>query len=161
GAWKADVKTVAGWLVVYSLLWGGPGYAPDLDALLRVLVQGLDACGHAEHVEVTLEQVRASSEGASIIDASCLNALGSGKHVVRVFTEQGREVAVDPGVLSALIAEIRLQLRPVHGALLERADILDFPGGRALKGINGFGPTELSTGKLDNAIEVYKRGKLT
>jgi hypothetical protein len=39
--------------------------------------------------------------------------------------------------------------------------MLDFPGGRALKGINGFGPAELNTGRLDNAIEVYKRGKLT
>ncbi len=162
GAWKADVKTVAGWLLVYSLLWGGPGYAPDLDQLMRVLVQGLETCAFAEHVEVTLEQVRATSDGASIIDASCLNALGSGRDVVRVFAgEAAREVAVDPGVLSALIAEIRMPLRPVAGSLLDRADILDFPGGRALKGINGFGAAELSTSKLENAIEVYKRGKLT
>ncbi|HEY4120686.1 MAG TPA: virulence factor SrfC family protein [Byssovorax sp.] len=164
GAWKADVKTTSGWLHVFSLLWGGPGYAPDLDALLRLLVAGLDACAHAALVEVTLEQVRASSEGASVIDASCLNALGSGKDVVRVFAITGggaREVAVDPGVLSALIAEIRMPLKPAPGSLLERADILDFPGGRALKGINGFGKAELSSGKLDSAIEVYKRGKLT
>ncbi|HVY47607.1 MAG TPA: virulence factor SrfC family protein, partial [Minicystis sp.] len=164
GAWKADVKTQAGWLHVYSLLWGGPGHAPDLDQLLRVLVAGLDTCAHAERAEVALEHVRASSDGASIIDASCLNALGKGADVVRVFVASptvSREVAVDPGVLSALIAEIRMQLRARPGSLLDRADMLDFPGGRALKGINGFGQAELSTGRLDHAIEVYKRGKLT
>ena len=72
-----------------------------------------------------------------------------------------RDVALDPGVLAALIAEIRLPLNSVPGTLLDKADLLDFPGGRALKGINGFGPAELNTGKIENAIEVYKRGKLT
>ena len=162
GAWKKEIKTAAGWLLVYSILWGGPGYAPDLDLLFRSLVQGLDLVGHARRVEVGLEHVRASSEGESVIDAACLNSLGVAKGAVKVFAaDLGRDVAVEPGILSALIAEIRLPLKPVSGSLLERADILDFPGGRALKGINGFGQAELSTQKLANAIEVYKRGKLT
>lgn len=162
GAWKDDVRTIAGWVLVFTLLWGGPGYAPDLNHLLRLLVAGLENVGHAEAVEVALEHVRASSDGVSIIDASCLNSVGTGRASVRVWVSgSGAEVQIEPGVLSALIAEIHLPLRPVPGSLLERADILDFPGGRALKGINGFGPDELSTKKLDNAIEVYKRGKLT
>jgi hypothetical protein len=162
GAWKKDVKTTAGWLLVYSILWGGPGYAPDIDLLFRALVQGLDLVGHARQVEVGLEHVRASSETDSVIDAACLNSLGVARGAVKVFAaDLGRDVAVEPGILSALIAEIRLPLKPVAGSLLERADILDFPGGRALKGINGFGQAELSTQKLANAIEVYKRGKLT
>lgn len=162
GAWKDDIRTASGWVMVYSLLWGGPGYAADLDHLMRLLVQGLDLVGHAEAVEVLLEHIRASSDGVSLIDASCLNSLGTGRDVVRVYVSgSGREVAVEPGVLSALIAEIHLQLRPAAGSLLDRADILDFPGGRALKGINGFGPEELNTGALENAVEVYKRGKLT
>ena len=162
GAWKNDIKSPAGWLLVMSLLWGGPGYAPDLDALARVLVQGLDLVGHAPRVEVGLEHVRAASEGASVIDAACLNSLGVARSVVKVYApDAARDVAIEPGVLSALISEIRLPLRAVPGSLLDRADILDFPGGRALKGINGFGPTELGSGRLENAIEVYKRGKLT
>ncbi len=162
GAWKKDIKTVAGWLLVYSLLWGGPGHAPDLDLLMRLLVDGLVALGFPDAVEAEVAHVRASSDKPSIIDASCLNAIGQTRDIVRVYVhETGREVAVDPGVLAALIAEIRLFLRPVAGSLLDRADILDFPGGRALKGINGFGHAELSTGKLEHAIEVYKRGKLT
>ena len=47
---------------------------------------------------------------------------------------------------------------PAPGSLLEHADILDFPGGRALKGINGFGHAELSTGRLEHAIEVSYEG---
>jgi hypothetical protein len=162
GAWKKDVKTTQGWLLVYSLLWGGPGYSPDVDTLFRALVAGLDGVGHAPRVEVQLDHVRASSDGVSVIDAACLNSLGTARSVVSVFApDTRRDVAIEPGVLSALIAEIRLPLSPKPGSLLERADILDFPGGRALKGINGFGQAELSTGRLDNAIEVYKRGKLT
>lgn len=161
-AWKADVKTTAGWVMAYSLLWGGPGYAADLDRLMQILAAGLDAVGHAEAVEVLLEHVRASSDGVSLIDASCLNSLGTSRDVARVFVSgTGREVAVEPGVLSALIAELHLPLAPVSGSLLEHADMLDFPGGRALKGINGFGKDELNTGALENAVEVYKRGKLT
>jgi hypothetical protein len=163
-------QTAAGWVLVYSLLWGGPGYAKDLDQLMRTLVAGIEQLGHAEAVEIGLGHVRASSDAPSVIDASCLNALGTSRTFVSATTldhgrgsaEGGtREVAVDPGVLAALIAEIRLPLRGVAGSLLDKADVLDFPGGRALKGINGFGPTELNTGKLENAIEVYKRGKLT
>jgi hypothetical protein len=162
GAWKKELKTTGAWLMAYSLLWGGPGYSVDLDRLLYLLVQGLDAVGHVEDLEVSLDLVRAASDGASIIDAACLNSLGSGRAVVHAFApDTNRDVAVEPGILSALIAEIRLPLRPVPGSLLDHTDILDFPGGRALKGINGFGPAELNTGKLENAIEVYKRGKLT
>lgn len=161
-SWKQGLETVAGWQLVYSLLWGGPGYAPDLDQILRLLCAGLDALGYAEHVEVEIADVRASQGGASIIDAACLNALGADRSHVRVVVcADGREVSVPPGVLAALIAEIRLELAPVKGSLFERADLLDFPGGRALKGINGFGATELAAGKLDNSVEVYKRGKLT
>jgi hypothetical protein len=161
GDWIADVRTVSGWLLVFSLLWGGPGHAPDLDAVMRMLVEGLITLDFAETVEVPLAHVRASSDKPSIIDAGCLNAAGHHGSQVPVFTDQGRDVTLDPGVLSALIAEIRLFFPPVQGSLLDKADVLDFPGGRALKGINGFGKAELSTGKLEHAIEVYKRGKLT
>ncbi|HEY8080095.1 MAG TPA: virulence factor SrfC family protein [Labilithrix sp.] len=156
-----EVTTAAGWILVFSLLWGGPGYAKDLDALMRILVQGEEQLAHADAVEVALAHVRASSDSPSVIDASCLNALGQSKTILMATTSDGRDVALDPGVLAALIAEIRLPLKNVPGSLLEKADLLDFPGGRALKGINGFGPQELNTGKLENAIEVYKRGKLT
>jgi hypothetical protein len=159
----AEISTTAGWVLVFSLLWGGPGYAKDLDALMRTLVSGVESLGYAEAVEVGLAHVRASNDAPSIIDASCLNALGTSRTVVMATTAeaQSRDVALDPGVLAALIAEIRLPLKPVAGSLLDKADLLDFPGGRALKGINGFGPNELNTGKLENAIEVFKRGKLT
>lgn len=161
-AWKRGVTTVQGWLTVYSLLWGGLGYARDLERLMALLVEGLDALGHAEAVEVDLEGVRASSKGPSIIDAACLNALGTSQPKVRVHDlASGREIGVDPGVLAALIAEIRFPLEPVTGSLLDGTDILDFPGGRALRGINGFGPEELNAPNLENAIEVFKRGKLT
>jgi hypothetical protein len=165
GGLGAEIQTTAGWALVFALLWGGPGYAKDLDQLMRVLVAGLEQLEHAETVEVSLEHVRASSDAPSILDASCLNALNGvaargARRTVQTFTH-GRDVALDPSVLAALIAEIRLPLRPAAGTLLDKADILDFPGGRALKGINGFGAQELNTGALENAIEVYKRGKLT
>jgi hypothetical protein len=173
GSWKADVRTTRGWLSVYSLLWGGPKHAPDIERLMDLLVEGLEVVGHAESVEAEAANVEASSQGASLIDAGCLNAVGGAKVPVRVYLagkstgagipdpQAGREVTVDAGILAALITEIHLAFAPAPGSLLEHADILDFPGGRALKGINGFGKAELSTGRLEHAIEVYKRGKLT
>lgn len=161
-AWAKDVSSAAGWRMVYSLLWGGPGYAPDLDRVLGILTSGLDALDHSEVAVVSLEHVRAGAGAASVIDAACLNAMGTERSQVRVRVGDGsREASVAPGVLSGLISEIRLELARAQGSLLDRADILDFPGGRALKGINGFGKEELSTGALENAVEVYKRGKLT
>ena len=40
-----EIGTSAGWVLVYSLLWGGPGYARDLDQLKRTLVHGIDQHG--------------------------------------------------------------------------------------------------------------------
>jgi len=163
GAWKKDIRSLGGWLFMYSLLWGGPGYAKDLDALAARLLAGLEAVGHSENVELDMAHVRASSDTSSLLDASCLNAIGQpGTGPISIYAkESGQRVSLEPAVVAALIAEVRLGLRSVPGSLLDRADILDFPGGRALKGINGFGPEELNTGRLEHAVEVYKRGKLT
>ena len=63
-------------MLVFSLLWGGPGYAKDLEALFRILAEGLDALGHARRIEVGLDHIRASSDAPTLIDAACLNSLG-------------------------------------------------------------------------------------
>ncbi len=162
GGFTDGVKSQTGWLHIFALLWGGHGYAKDVDALAARLLDGLAKLHYAEDVEIGLDHVRASSDVHSVIDAACLNSLGTSRAVIPVYdAETGRSVELEPGVLAALIAEIRLQLEPVSGSLFGSADLLDFPGGRALKGMNGFGPNELNSGRLDNAIEVFKRGKLT
>ncbi|MCZ7681789.1 MAG: putative virulence factor [Sandaracinaceae bacterium] len=159
-SWKKGISSVAGWTHVFSLLWGGRGYSKDLDRLGDMLIAGLERLGHPEAVEVDLAHVRASSEKPSVIDAACLNAIGTPQAPMRVYAD-GREIEIEPSVLAALIAEIRLPLAPVSGSLFETCDLLDFPGGRALRGINGFEPNDLNAGNLENAIEVFKRGKLT
>lgn len=160
--WKKGIASVAGWTHVYSLLWGGRGYSKDLDRLGDMLIAGLERLGHPEAIEASLAHVRASSEKPSIIDAACLNAVGQPQATIDVFSpESGRQIAIEPSILAALIAEIRLPLAPRPGSLLDTCDLLDFPGGRALRGINGFEPAELNSGALENAVEVFKRGKLT
>lgn len=161
-SWKNGISSVAGWSGVFSLLWGGRGYSRDLDRLADLLVSGLEALSHPDAIEVDLDYVRASSTSPSVIDAACLNAIGSPQATMRVhIAGGGGEVSIEPSVVAALISEIRLPLAPVEGSLLSSTDLLDFPGGRALRGINGFEPHELNTGNLENAIEVFKRGKLT
>lgn len=162
-AWKSGISSIAGWTYVYSLLWGGRGYARDLDALTEKLVAGLEQLSHPESIEADLAHVRASADKPSLIDAACLNAIGTPQQPIGVYVPGvgGRTVSIEPSVMAALVGEIRLELTPVSGSLLANADLLDFPGGRALRGINGFEAAELNTGNLENAIEVYKRGKLT
>lgn len=157
------IVTVPGFLVVCSLLWGGPDYAPDLDRLFAVLFAGLQRVSFAERLELSADDVRARSTGHSLVDAACLNAIGTPVADVTAFLPSGQPVTLAPSVLAALIAELCLPLATGSGdpSLLDRCDLLDFPGGRALKGMSGFKPDELSTGKLDSAIEVFKRGKLT
>ncbi|MBZ0117577.1 MAG: putative virulence factor [Sandaracinaceae bacterium] len=160
--WKKGISSIAGWTHVFSLLWGGRGYARDLDVLADKLIAGLEQLGHPEAIEADLTHVRASADKPSLIDAACLNAIGTPQAPIGVYVpEAARDVAIEPAVMAALVSEIRLSLAPVAGSLLGTADLLDFPGGRALRGINGFEPGELNTGNLENAIEVYKRGKLT
>lgn len=161
-SWKKGIGSVAGWSHVFSLLWGGRGYSQDLDRLTDSLIAGLEVLGHPDAVEVDLDYVRASSTNPSIIDAACLNAIGTPQATMQVWVpSHQKEVSIEPSVLAALVAEVRLPLQKVEGSLLENTDLLDFPGGRALRGINGFEPGELNTGNLENAIEVFKRGKLT
>lgn len=156
------IVTVPGFLVVCSLLWGGPDYAPDLDRLFGVLFAGLQRVGFAERLELSADDVRARSTGHSLVDAACLNAIGTPVAAVTAYLPSGQPVSLAPSVLAALIAELCLPLRTsATGSLLDRCDLLDFPGGRALKGMSGFKPEELATGKFDAAIEVFKRGKLT
>ncbi len=161
-AWKKGIGSVAGWSHVFSLLWGGRGFSKDLDRLSDILVSGLESLGHPDTVEVELDYVRASAVNPSVIDAACLNAIGTPQGTMHVHvSESGRDVPIEASTLAALIAEIRLPLEKIEGSLLSNTDLLDFPGGRALRGINGFEPAELNTGNLENAIEVFKRGKLT
>ncbi|MBX3271257.1 MAG: hypothetical protein KF729_13405 [Sandaracinaceae bacterium] len=161
-AWKNGISSIAGWTQVYSLLWGGRGYARALDRLADLLIQGLEALGHAESVEVELDYVRASSANPSVIDAACLNAIGAPQGNMHVHVPaSGRDVPIQPSTFAALIGELRLPLAAVPGSLLSNADLLDFPGGRALRGVNGFEAAELNTNDLEIAVEVFKRGKLT
>lgn len=93
GAWKSEVRSLGGWLFMYSLLWGGPGYGKDLDQLAARLLGGLEAVGHSENVELQLAQVRASSDTSSLLDASCLNAIGTSQPSVTVYAQEaGRDV---------------------------------------------------------------------
>jgi hypothetical protein len=165
GRFADGISSRDGWLEAFALLWGGggpTGAAPDLDRLARMIVLGLDGLSHPEAVEVDAAHVRASEEASSLLDASCLNALGTGLPAISVYNPAiGAPSAVDPGLLAALVAEIAFPLQAPTGSLLAEADILDFPGGRALKGLSGFGPKDLASGRLEAALEVYKRGKLT
>jgi len=160
------IGTVPGFLIVCSLLWGGPDYAPDLDRLFGLLFAGLQRVGFAAGLELAAEDVRARSTGHSLVDAACLNAIGAPVADVTAYLPGGQPVTLAPSVLAALIAELCLPLAGSlagggEGSLLARCDLLDFPGGRALKGMSGFKADELSTGRYESAIEVFKRGKLT
>ena len=132
--------------------------------LMRTLVQGLEQLGHAEAVEVA-PRARARLERRAERHRRLVPERARHSRDGRAGDRRGRDgrdVALDPGVLAALIAEIRLPLRAVPGSLLDKADILDFPGRPRAQGHQRLRPRPSSTrASSSNAIEVYKRGKLT
>lgn len=95
----------------------------------------------------------------SIIDVQRLSALMKpGNRKYRIVTADKRETAMDAVVLCALTSELILQVQPLgDNALLNKLDILDFPGARARAQV--FDANRVSRDQ-ESLVEVFLRGKV-
>lgn len=124
---------------LYSVLWG------RIDALTRtftLLAESLADTGYADHVFaplsalVTRNEQGGWSQTGNIMNVDILGQLGRGKgDALQVMVEDSngtrRPVSIPRATLAALTAELRFELAAEsRSALLERVDLLDFPGYR-------------------------------
>ncbi len=141
---------------------GGPGYAAhSASQSMNILAPSPRRGGHAEAVGYARARARLERRGQPDSTYSrCLNSLGTSRDVARVFASgtgaRGRGRAGAPSAL--ICSNPHLPLAPVAGSSPEHADMLAFPGGRALKdGFCRLGKDELNTGAWENApVEVYR-----
>jgi len=161
-----------------STLWG-MGDMPAIDVLYGHLVAALKQIDNATHFEVDWDAV-VSLGGTSdeetgsrtVVDATVLDDIFQGKRfgMTAVYLGEGakRKIEMSRASVSAIISELYLLVdSPDPSAaspLLDRADILDFPGART----GHAGDSGLDTGKLQDddhgrktVVSVFKRGKLT
>ncbi len=151
-----------------SLLWGGDECRPLCDLFLRLLGAMLSMEG-VEVVEVPCDAVVGKPEQVSLLNVAMLGLLADparsgrvtvwGRHLDE--SSPGAAMTVSRAELAALVSELVLttaESASTDGAptLIQRADILDFPGSRA----KGRG-TPMDKVKDEEATKIFLRGKLT
>ena len=162
-----------------SSLWG-MGSMKAIDTLYSHLHAALEKIRGAEYIELDQDAVvwrgddaqADNGEAFTIGDARILSDLMTGErgtvnlHVAA--NGQLETVQLQKATASALVAELSLPIermqRDSETDIVDRADILDFPGARAGKaGGSGLDTAALSGGSdaVANVVELFKRGKLT
>jgi len=118
-----------------SFLWGRHDFFTRIYTRLQAALAQLDFAPEAFAPIAALRDPGApASEGPrrdSIIDVNTLYALAdAGAETIQVRTPAGREVALARPVVTALIAELRIQMQRQPWPFFEHTDLLDFPGAR-------------------------------
>lgn len=113
---------------LFSLLWNG---LPAFTATTKKLFEALGALGFAEDAFLPVEAL--VPREASVIDVATLGGLagGSPHPPVAVGTATGARATLERPVITALIAELRLQIADKPWDFFDHTDLLDFPGARS------------------------------
>lgn len=163
----ADIPDPMDRFTIATMLWGGSTFAP-LGRVYRIVLSALGRLRFASHIEVPIEVVARGTEGP--VYAKLLSGLlddGREKIPVLARPENDDPVAAELTVpeLCAVISELHLpimRLTATEHDLLDKADILDFPGAKSHKVGHGYRPRNLEGAEGNEAVgAILKRGKLT
>lgn len=118
-----------------SFLWGRHAFFTQIYTRLQAALSQLDFAPEAfAPISALRDPGAGPTEGPrrdSIIDVNTLYALAEpGAETIQVRTPAGREVAVARPVVTALIAELRIEMQKQPWPFFEHTDLLDFPGAR-------------------------------
>lgn len=152
---------------LFSILWGRH---PELTELYVSLVDGLAALDFADEAFTRFEAVDMTNrQGQSILDVEGLSQLGVlGAPTLPIVSASGRQVQLPRSVITALTAELRIQLAEKPWDFFDYTDLLDFPGyrGRGLDApideeseIQGL-RWHLTTNRAGTIQEMILRGKV-
>jgi hypothetical protein len=113
---------------LFGLLWNG---LPAFTETARKLFDALGALGHADDAFLPVEAL--VPREASVIDVATLGGLAGGSNhpPVMVGTATGARATLERPVITALIAELRLQVADKPWDFFDHTDLLDFPGARS------------------------------
>jgi hypothetical protein len=113
---------------LFGLLWNS---LPAFTETTKQLFEALGALGHADDAFLPVEAL--IPREASVIDVATLGGLAGGSNhpPVTVGTASGARATLERPIITALIAELRLQIADKPWDFFDHTDLLDFPGARS------------------------------
>ncbi|MCY4291625.1 MAG: virulence factor SrfC family protein [Roseovarius sp.] len=139
---------------LFSMFWGD---ASQLTGLFEHLCENLEKLRFSSEVYISADGLVPRDN--SIIDVSALSMLQKDVSIhtstASVMLPDGTNLQMDRSVMCALISEIRLNLVKPRNDLLNKVDILDFPGAR------GRARRDISQYDEEGAGRLFLRGKIS
>ncbi|MFM7305971.1 MAG: virulence factor SrfC family protein, partial [Alphaproteobacteria bacterium] len=158
GAWR-EIESLAPRLAIadrvelFGLLWNN---TPTMTATALKLVQALAQLDFPE--EACCPMLTVEPKAQSIIDVETMSLLGKGDgDPVPVATRAGRRAELPRAVLTAVVAELQLQLEDKPFDFFDYTDLLDFPGARGREKYNAAKAEEVAQTDL---FMLLRRGKV-
>lgn len=158
GAWRemealAPCLGTADRAALYGLLWNE---TPTFTAIALKLISALEQLDFPEEVCCPMQAVE--PKVSSIIDVETMATLGKvDGDPVPVATRAGRQAQLPRVVLTALVAELQLQLDDKPFDFFDHTDLLDFPGARGREKYNAAKAEEVSR---EDLFLLLRRGKV-
>ena len=138
---------------LYGLLWNA---TPSMTATALKLIQALAQLDFPE--EAFCPMMAVEPKATSIIDVETMSSLGKGDgDLVPVATRAGRRAELPRAVLTAVVAELQLQLEDKPFDFFDYTDLLDFPGARGREKYNAAKAEEVAQSDL---FMLLRRGKV-
>lgn len=158
GAWR-EMETLAPRLPVtertelFGLLWNS---TPTMTATATTLIAALASLDFPAEAFCPMAAVEPKAD--SIIDVETMKALGrDDSDRVPVATRAGRRAELPRAVLTAVVAELQLQLAERPFDFFDHTDLLDFPGARSREKYNA---QKAEATAAENLFMLFRRGKV-
>jgi hypothetical protein len=140
-------------MALFALLWNR---TPSMTATGVLLVEALARLGFADEAFCPLAAI--TPKARSIIDVETMRGLGRDNgDAIDVATRAGRAAAVPRAVLTAITAELRLELAERPFDFFDHTDLLDFPGARARE---KYSAERAEATAAENLFMLFRRGKV-
>jgi hypothetical protein len=158
GSWRemealAPRLAIADRVELFGLLWN---QTPTMTRVATRLVAALDALGHP--AEAFCPMTALEPKAKSIIDVETMHGVDreDGERIA-VATREGRRAEIGRAVLTAIVAELQLQLADKPFDFFDHTDLLDFPGARSREKYNA---TRAEATAAENLFMLFRRGKV-
>lgn len=138
---------------LFGLLWNA---TPTMTRVATKLISALALLDFPDEAFCPMAAIE--PKRTSIIDVETMSSLGAdGGETVAVATRAGRKADLQRAVLTAVVAELQLQLADKPFDFFDHTDLLDFPGART-RGKESAQNAE--TEAANNIFLLFRRGKV-